>query len=73
MVSGPEEAVRDKFDLWVRELAKGRDGAPDSDFPAPHSIPAGRENPFDGYRLAIVPGEKREDLLIEHECMAAAN
>jgi hypothetical protein len=31
------------------------------------------ENPFDGYRLAIVPGGKREDLLIEGECMAAAN
>ena len=65
--------VRDKFDLWVRELAKGPVGAPVSDFPAPHSVPAGRENPFDGYRLAIVPGEKREDLLIDRKCMAAAN
>jgi hypothetical protein len=34
---------------------------------------AGAENPFDGYGLAIVPGEKREDLLIERECMEAAN
>ena len=63
------EAVRDKFDLWVRELAKGPDGAPAH----PTVSRPVAEYPFDGYRLAIVPGEKREALLIERKCMAAAN
>ena len=61
-----EEAVHDKFDLWVRELAKGPDGAPVSKFP-------GRRKSLRWLASGNRPGEKREDLLTEGECMAAAN